>query len=182
MDWKDLERKIINDVAVEAAEEFDRNFERKAFFNQRWPAAKIHNGRGTLLNRTGNLRRSIKYTVSGGVIRFTSSLPYASIHNQGGEVIVTAKMKKYFWAMHYKAGGAIRTTSTGAQSRSRRNTALSAEAEKWKRFALMPVGQKIKIQKRQFIGSHPEITKVVKNIVDENVKNFNDELLRRFRR
>lgn len=162
MDFKALENKIINDVAVEAADEFDRNFERKAFFNQHWPAAKMHNSRGSLLNRTGSLRRSIRYTISSGNIRFTSSLPYASIHNQGGEIIVTAKMKKYFWAMHYKTSG--------------------TEAEKWKSLALMPLGHRIKIQKRQFIGNHPDITKAVKKIVDENVKRFSEDLLRQFRR
>lgn len=182
MDFKALENRIINDVAVEAAEEFDRNFERKAFFNQKWPTAKINNSRGTLLNRTGNLRRSIRHTVSSGSIKFTSSLPYASIHNQGGEIVVTAKMKKYFWAMHYKAGGAITTTKSGAESKSKRNVKLTAEAEKWKNFALMKVGQKIKIQKRQFIGNHPDITKAVKKIVDENVKRFSEDLLKQFKR
>jgi len=182
LDFKALEKRIINDVAVEAADEFDRNFERKGFFNQKWPTTKIHNSRGTLLNRSGNLRRSIKYTVSGGMIKFTSSLPYASIHNQGGEIVVTAKMKKFFWAMYYKSSGGITTKASGSESKSKRNVKLTAEAEKWKGFALMKVGQKIKIQKRQFIGNHPDITKAVKSIVDTNVKKYSDELLKQFRR
>ena len=102
MDINDLEKKITQDLAVELADEFDRNFERKAFFTEKWPSPKINNSRGSVMNRSGNLRRSIKYSVRDGMILFSSSLPYASIHNEGGEIMVTAQMKKrilWLWQM-----------------------------------------------------------------------------------
>ncbi|WP_318546328.1 phage virion morphogenesis protein [Flavobacterium columnare] len=86
---------------------FDRNFERKAFFNQKWPTTSMRNRRGSLMMRTGALRRSIRSNVQGSQIVWKSSLPYAAIHNEGGEIIVTEKMKKFFWAMYYKSSGAI---------------------------------------------------------------------------
>lgn len=182
MDINAFEKKIINDLAVELADEFDRNFERKAFFTEKWPTTKINNSRGSLMNRSGNLRRSIQYRVSSNQIIFSSSLPYASIHNEGGEIMVTAKMKKYFWAMYYKAAGGITTKKDGGASNNKRNTNLSVEAAKWKSLALMKIGHKIKVEKRQIIGEHPQVFKIIKDVVDENINLLNQELLKQFKR
>lgn len=182
MEIDQLVKKITRDLAVELHDEFDRNFERKAFFNKKWPTTKIANGRGSLLNRTGNLRRSIRYNVNDNQILFSSSLPYASIHNEGGEITVTAKMKKYFWAMYYRAAGAVTTKKNGDKSKSKRNEKLTAEAAKWKGLALMKVGAKIKIEKRQIIGNHPEVARCVKRVLDENIKKFNEEIAKTFKK
>mgnify|MGYP002621452394 CR=1 FL=1 len=133
-------KNFINAVRVELADEFDMNFRRKAFFNKKWPKTKYANNKGSLMMRTGNLRQSISSQVEGSSIRFKSSAPYASIHNNGGEITVTAKMKKFFWAMHYKSAGAV--TGKGGK----RDDALNAEAQKWKAMALMKVGSTIKIE------------------------------------
>ena len=162
MEIKELVHKITTDLAVELADEFDRNFERKGFFTEKWSSPKINNSRGSVLNRTGNLRRSIRYNVSDNSISFSSSLPYASIHNEGGEIVVTAQMKKFFWAMFYKSTG--------------------AEAMKWKGMALMKIGQKMKIEKRQFIGDHPEVARAVRIVVNENMTLFNEQILKQFNR
>jgi phage gpG-like protein len=182
MDISDLEKKITNDLAVELADEFDRNFERKAFFNEKWPSTKINNARGSVMNRSGNLRRSIKYSVRDGMILFSSSLPYASIHNEGGEITVTAQMKKYFWAMYYKATGGITTKADGGESKSKKNIKLTDEAAKWKGLALMKIGQKIKVDKRQMVGDHPQVAKIVKGVIDDNMEIFNQELIKKFTR
>ena len=52
----DIKRKILNDLRVELSDEFDRNFQRKAFFDKSWPPRKM-NGKGSLLMVTGKLRR-----------------------------------------------------------------------------------------------------------------------------
>ena len=72
-------------MRVELTEEFDRNFERKAFFTKKWKPRTYPATRGSLLIVTGKLRRSIRSQVQGNGVRFTSSVPYASIHNEGGE-------------------------------------------------------------------------------------------------
>lgn len=182
MDIRDLENKITTDLAVELSEEFDRNFERKAFFTEKWASPKINNSRGSVMNRSGNLRRSIKYSVRDGMILFSSSLPYASIHNEGGEITVTAQMKKYFWAMYYKATGSITTKANGGESKSKKNVKLSTEALKWKGLALMKIGQKIKVEKRQIVGDHPQVAKIVKGVIDDNMELFNQEQIKKFNR
>lgn len=171
MNPKDLIRNILQDVKVDLAQEFDRNFERKGFFDQKWPATKHQYSRGSLMMRSGKLRRSIKATVRTGSIQFTSSMPYAAIHNEGGEITVTAKMKRYFWAMHYKAGGAVTySVRSRKAANTQRNRRLTDEAARYKAMALLKVGTKIKIEQRQFIGHHPKVDRIIRDNVDHNVQ------------
>lgn len=86
----DILSKILNDLRVELSDEFDKNFERKAFFNDKWEDRQ-REGKGSLLLVTGKLRRSIKSEVVGNSVVFSSSEPYAVIHNEGGEITVTEK-------------------------------------------------------------------------------------------
>ena len=164
MEFKDFLNHILTDTKVKLTEAFDRNFERKAFFDQKWANTLIPNRRGSLMMRTGTLRRSIRSNIEGTTVRWTSSVPYADIQNNGGEVEITAKMKRYFWAMYYKAIGASKGRKGAAQK------AFSTEAEHWKALALKKVGDKLKIPKRQFIGNHTEVKRMVAEIVDFNIK------------
>lgn len=173
MNSKKFLQEILKDVEVDLTQEFDKNFERKAFFNKKWPQSKHANSRGSLLLRTGKLRRSIQSTNRNGTIRFKSNLPYASLHNEGGEIVVTTKMKSFFWAMFYKHSNAIK-----GQKKSKANAALSPEASKWKALALLKIGTKLKIEKRQFIGSHSEVDKRIKRIVAYNMEELNKEILK----
>jgi len=166
MDFRDVVKNITEDVAVDLTQEFDRNFERKAFFDKKWEETKHANSRGSLMNRSGDLRRSINKSNSGSSIRWRSSLPYASIHNEGGEIEVTAQMKKYFWAMYYKANGAAK----GGKGGKKRIEKLIGEAAKWKAMALMKVGKKMTIDQRQFIGWHPEVDRRIEIIVNHNME------------
>lgn len=99
----------LTDIKVKLTEVFDKNFERKAFFNEKWKNTKLRNNRGSLMIRSGKLRAAIQSKLTPTGIQFTSSMPYAEIHNKGGEITVTAKMKRFFWAMYYKALGATKT-------------------------------------------------------------------------
>ncbi|EKY22817.1 hypothetical protein [Capnocytophaga sp. oral taxon 326] len=160
MEFKDFLNHILTDTKVKLTEAFDRNFERKAFFDDKWANTLIPNRRGSLMIRTVTLRRSIRSNIEGTTVRWTSSVPYADIQNNGGEVEVTAKIKRYFWAMYYKAKG-----RKGATQK-----AFSVEAEHWKALALKKVGDKLKIPKRQFIGDHTEVKRMVNDIVNFNMK------------
>ena len=80
-----MKHRILQDLRVELTDEFDRNFERKAFFGNRWKPRRSE-GRGTLLLVTGTLRRSIRSSVVGDGVRFTSQVPYATVHNEGGTI------------------------------------------------------------------------------------------------
>lgn len=80
-----LKKNILQDLRVELKDEFDRNFERKAFFGNRWKPRR-NEGKGSLLLVTGTLRRSIRSSVVGNGVRFSSQVPYATVHNEGGTI------------------------------------------------------------------------------------------------
>ncbi len=167
---------LVKDVKTELTDEFDRNFERKAFFNEKWQETKWPNSKGSLLKRSGGLRRSLKSVINGETISWTSSRQDAALHNEGGEITVTEKMKRFFWAMYYKASGAITERKDGGLAKTKRNQKLQGESEIWKNLALMKVGQKIKIPKRQFIGHHPQVDLIVKTTTNEHVKRLENDL------
>jgi len=170
---KKLLRKILNDIKVGVGSEFDRNFEREAFFSKAWAKRKspIRSGRHLLVDR-GGLRRSIKGNTHTDHVSFSSSLPYSGIHNNGGEITVTARMKRYFWAKYKEASGGMGRTKKGQLRQNKRNKQLSSEAEFYKAMALMRVGSKVKIPQRQFIGNAPEVERLVEDIIKENVKPY----------
>ena len=58
-DIQKIIRNILNDVRVELSDEFDRNFERQAFFNEAWQrrSSPTRPG-GSILIDTGKLRQS----------------------------------------------------------------------------------------------------------------------------
>lgn len=79
-----LKTDILNDLRVELSEEFDRNFERKAFFSDKWKPRAYDYPKGSLLLVTCAMRRSTQGRVEGNGVRFSSALAYAAIHNEGG--------------------------------------------------------------------------------------------------
>lgn len=183
-----LIRVTMKDIKVEALDEFDRNFEREAFFNDKWARRKYNDdeSRGLLI-KTGNLRRSItgRITDRDSVVIETTQ-PYAKIHNEGGTITVTRKMKKYFWWKYITITGSKRMKAgipityserfsrkkDGTLRNTKRNRALTEEAEFYRRMAMKKTGSKITIPKRQFIGNHPDLEKLLKEIFYNNAKNF----------
>ena len=88
--------------------------------------------------KTGNLRRSIKIkNITNNSVEITADMTYAEIHNEGGEIIVTQKMKKFFWAKFYEAQG--------------------QDASFWRGMALKKIGEKIIIPQREFMAETPEL-------------------------
>ena len=176
--------KTLKDIKVEAADEFDQNFNRQAFFNEKWARRKYNDdeSRG-LLVRSGTLRRSITAKVTDrDSVLFQTTVPYARIHNEGGTITVTSRMKKYFWWKYItivgskrpKAGTAttyserFQRKKNGELRNNRRNRELTEEAKFYKYMALKKTGSKITIPKRQFIGNHPDLEKLLKEIAEKN--------------
>lgn len=172
----------IKDVRVEATEMFDKNFQREAFFNEKWARRKFNDDDSkNILTGTGALRKSIISKVEGKKIIFETTLPYASIHNEGGTITVTVGMKKHFWKMYLQIVGSkkpkegkkpfnesFQRTKKGALRNNKKNRMLSTVAEFYKAMALKPVGSKIVIPKRQFIGNHPELEQAIGEIARKN--------------
>lgn len=162
--------RLLKDIAVELHEEFDRNFERKAFFGRSWEKRK-REGKGSLLLVTGKLRRSLRYEITDNTVRWTSSENYANIHNEGGDIIVTAGMKAHFWKKYYEAAGGITyNVKTRGMAKTKRNVKLSRDAEFYKAMALQKVGKIMRIPERRFIGNAPEVNSSIERIVNNHLK------------
>ena len=173
---KELRDRILKDVKVEMLDEFDKNFDRKAFFNEPWPKRKTSFGRGTLLAVTNRLRRSFRGRTGSDNIRFTSDAQYAALHNTGGEIRVTPRMRAYFWAMYYKKSGQMSTGKNGKASKSQRNVALSTEAEFYKNMALTRA-EKIVMPKRQIVGHHPKVVETVDRVAKRAIREYAENTL-----
>lgn len=193
---KDLEKLVkqyidltISDIRVEASEMFDKNFQREAFFNEKWARRKFNDDdTRNILTGTGTLRKSIISKVEGNKIVFETTVPYASIHNEGGTITVTKGMKQHFWKMYLQIVGskkpkegqqpfseAYQRTKKGKLRNNKKNRTLNAAAEFYKAMALKPIGSKIVIPKRQFIGTHPELEAAIFEIAEKNaIKIFKD--------
>lgn len=182
----DFIKNILSDIRVDLTDEFDKNFERKAFFDKPWENTKIPNRKGTVMMRSGKLRRSVRSKQTKNDIAWSSSLPYATLQNEGGEIIVTEKMKRFFWAMFFKSDGAItmkRDKDDKVVNRdTERNKKLSAEAATWRALALQKVGAKMKVKQRQFIGDHPQVRQRIEHIVDLNMKELEKDIFNKLKR
>lgn len=172
-DIQKIIRNILNDVRVELSDEFDRNFERQAFFNEAWQrrSSPTRSG-GSILIDTGKLRQSISSRTTDSSITFCSTQPYAAIHNDGGEIKVTARMKRFFWHKYHEATGLFGRKKNGERRNDKRTIQLSTEAEFWKHMALMKEGKSIKIPRRRFLGASPEVEQAVKDIIEENLAEY----------
>ena len=177
-------KNILRDIQVEMTDEFDRNFEREAFFSEAWKRRRSPTRPGGhILVDTGRLRQSVRSEIRENSVVFMSDLPYAAIHNEGGEIKVTAKMKKFFWYKYYSTTGTFGRRKDGTLRKDRRNRQLTTEAEFWKAMALMKTGASIKIPRRKFLGYAPEVEAAVREIIEENIteylrETFPDETLR----
>lgn len=165
--------RILRDIEVEYSDEFDRNFQRQGFFNEAWERrhSPLRPGGATLVD-TGRLRRSFHSETNGNVIKFVYDTPYGELHNEGGTIKVTERMKKFFWAKMYAAQGSFGRRKDGSPSRDKRTVRLTTEAAFWKYMALKKVGTEIKIPQRKFVGTNTQVEERVKTIITNNLKDF----------
>ncbi len=164
-------RRILTDIRVELGDEYDKNFERQGYFGRPWQRRKSpQRGGGAILVDTGSLRQSLEKRVDGdGSVTFESRQPYAAIHNEGGEIRVTRKMKGYFWIRYRETRGALERKKNGDLRKDKRNERLSKEAAFWKAMALKKEGDVIKMPQRRFVGYGLEAEKIVRSIVEKHV-------------
>ena len=187
-------RRILKDIQVEMSDEFDQNFEREAFFSEAWQRRRSPmRPDGHILVDTGQLRRSIQSRTTENSITFYTDLPYAAIHNEGGEIVVTPRMKKYFRAKAMEAAGIFgRKKKRNPRGETSRHSApltdrqfwgwmhtasLDSVAEFWCAMAMMKVGSSVKIPRRHFLGTSPEVEQAVRTIIEENLSGYIEEAI-----
>lgn len=170
---KEVIDRSLEDIKVELDEEFDRNFQRKAFFDeQQWPERKFDDGVGSLMQRTGGLRGSIRSRKRKDALVYSSSKPYASIHNEGEEIRVTRKMKGYFFGKAKEARGRYQYKKNGERRGNKRNRELSEKEQFYLAMALKKVGSAIKMPERRFIGHGRATDRIIRSIVEMNFEDY----------
>lgn len=142
---------IPKDIAVLAADEFDQNFERQAFFDEVWDTSKrAEDSGGSTLQLTGDLRKSVDYEVNGNEIKFTSDREDAAAHNEG------AKTKAH--KIRARRGRTLKFAGSGGSDVYRREVNHPG--------SLIP--------KRQFIGNHPYLDDEVEKYLDKKMDQIFD--------
>jgi phage gpG-like protein len=150
-----------------AVSHFQDNFRRGGFVDnglQAWQPAKRKEGKskkaagnyGTLLSSRRHLFDSISYIPGDAAVLIKNDVPYASIHNEGGQVnthpTVTPKMRRFAWAKYYEALGGQKPA---------KGTSVPEDAARWRALALTKktnLDVKFFMPKRQFIGESKELT------------------------
>lgn len=130
----------------------DRGFQAWDQRNFEFPGKKR-----ALLKKSGALNRDIRYTTKPNQTRVFTTLPYSGIHNEGGRIRVTAKMRKFFWAMYYK------------EMAGRKTKDKTAKAEIWKSLALTK-NSHFDIKARPFIYHSKELNDKIDRLVDHIIK------------
>nr|DAM76422.1 MAG TPA: tail morphogenesis protein [Caudoviricetes sp.] len=165
-------------VAVMAKQHFRNNFRQSGFVDgglRPWQRAQREGGSSTsaqyrtLTSARNHLMSSIEAVPSRASVLVYNPVPYARIHNEGGMLIsnptVTPKMRKWFWAQYYHAGG-----DKGGEA-----------AEKWKRIALGARDKlmiKVRMPKRQFIGESKELRERINEEIIKSINKVSDNALK----
>lgn len=114
----------------------DRITKDKSYNDSPW-VKSIRNS-NTLI-KSGDMRDSVKIaSASKDEIIVEIATKYATIHNEGGTIVITEQMRKYFWSQYYKTNDLY-----------------------WKNLA-MHRGNTITIPKRQMVGDDDK--KMIENI------------------
>ena len=151
----------MRDLKIELDDEFDRNFERKAFFDRPWGSLSpgYNPSEGSILMRTGALRRSLHSRIDGTLLVYESSLKYAGLQNYGGTI------RQDF-----------------VPSDERREQGDKPGEEKFRRMALAKrIKRTIAVPARPFIGEHPRVREIAAGVVRENTEKTLEEAKRVFK-
>lgn len=144
-----LQQDVKEVIGTEAVRHFKKSFTDEGFTDEvltKWDTRKTKMAlpKKTLTGQGSgdHLSDSIEYKIEGNSIIITTDRVYAQIHNEGGTIPVTPKMKRFFWAKHKEA-------------KDNDNTDL---AEQYKYMALATT---ITIPKRQFIGNSTSMNNTI---------------------
>ncbi len=185
-------RSLPKKVGSCAMRHFHDNFRQGGFVNnglQPWQRSKRQSGKGTdaartpLMSSHKHLFKSVRYTPSDNRVKIHSNLIYAPIHNWGGNIPITPKMRAYAWYRFFKATGAppkgvSRKVAAPVPYKGRlkklssiykpSNLSLNQEAVKWKGLALTKK-QSIQMPQRQFLGNSKELDEKVSQLIKTEV-------------
>ncbi|MDY3352311.1 phage virion morphogenesis protein [Riemerella anatipestifer] len=96
-------------MAIVTVNFFKRNFDVGGFVDrpfQKWKDSSYPGSRKTMV-KSGNTRRDIKklkVSQDQVIVGIGSHNHYAEIHNTGGKILITPKMRRFFWAKFKETG------------------------------------------------------------------------------
>lgn len=102
--------------------------------------------RTPLLSRERNLMNAVQHRYTPYKATVFNDLEYADIHNEGGRIQVTERMRKFFWAKYYET---------------------KSEMYKW--LVLKPIGSFVTIPQRQFIGNSATLNATIEGIIEAEI-------------
>jgi phage gpG-like protein len=99
--------KVPDMIAIQAVNFFKRNFELQGFVDngvEKWKTLSNPADRSRqILRKRGTLKNAIKKIKAERnkvVVGVGADVKYAALQNYGGQVPITPKMRRYFWAMY----------------------------------------------------------------------------------
>lgn len=129
-----------------------------------------------LTSRRDHLMRSIQYQAGRGEVVISDPVPYAAIHNNGGDISthpnVTPRMRRFAWAMAYSLAG--------VKGKGKLPKELPDKAAKWRALALTKktrLNISAHIPKRQFIGDSHELMSKINAIINESLNRIKNGIL-----
>lgn len=138
---------------------------------------------GTLMSKRAHLFRSIKYDANDNGAVIYNNVPYASIHNEGGDIQqsinITPKMRKWAWYMYYKTSGIkkgrrrTKTKTAKGRLQSLMGNVSNPLADKYKALALTKnttINRTIHMPKRPFIYNNEAIQGVLREKLKAEIK------------
>lgn len=167
--YRDARPELISRAGTMAVTFFKENFRRQGFLDkslQKWPD-RITGTPGTnpLLIKRGFLRRAVmkkKSTATQVTVGVDPSIKYAEIQNNGGQIPITNKMRRFFWAMYYKNGGGQE------KGKSVKATTLNEAAAFWKNLALTKKTH-LDFKPRPFIGDSFTLEQQIVDMFDREI-------------
>ncbi len=172
--YRSFKQKLPEQVATTAVNFFKRNFKLGGFTDQpfrRWEKSDYPGMGKTTMVKSGQTRRDIKkiqVSPNKVVVGIGNHNHYAGIHNTGGKIPITPKMRRFFWAKYLELSGIKKPMST--IERKKREEAIP-DCLFWKALALT---QKdcIDIPKRQFIGDSKALDVAIERQIIKLLKHY----------
>lgn len=160
-------RKMPIKVGVAVRDSIRQNFRQGSFYgSEKWQQPmRVTLGfrgapgqRGPLLSGSNHLMMNTDYQALPGKVLIQNNEVYAETHNEGDEIGVTERMKRFFWAKHLE--------------HKERMGVNAPETEFWKRMALKKPGSRIKIPRRHYLGPGPEVDAIVQKVIETELQEF----------
>lgn len=192
---KEVNDRLPRKVGVVAVNHFKQNFRDGGWLDNGlhpWKRTRRQDSNspdakyGPLTSRRNHMMRSIQASTSPGQVTIEDPVPYAAIHNDGGDITthptVTERMRKYAWHMVYslagiKGKGKLPKALGSAASQGEE---LPAEASKWKGLALTKkrsITVHAHIPQRQFMGDSAELRVKVNKLIQDSIQKIKDGII-----